>query len=342
MAKRKNISKSHSDIEPYPKRRSNRLKCALADVKLAIPTYRASEIVSAVASSSFEAQSTDAQKNLQDLLEMPEDIFREVLRHLDPQDLLNLFHSASVFRTFLLHKSSAPTWAAARANLPGLPPRIKSMNEASYASFLFDKHCEICQVPYASGQNTFWDIQMRVCSACQFSRSIFLPENSFEFQPQPPFIDKKEFLSLVPTMFCGSLGGWMPKIVQNHLTQYEEMVTDEDSFKQWRARMNKEREERRKWCDYHYDWLRIDAERCERQMEQRKEGNLEIWRTRYKDITVRLIALGWKEEVIPTQLAQHPQVKKLQQLTDEEWIEISPTLVEYIKTQIQDAGMVET
>lgn len=38
----------------------------------------------------------------------------------------------------------------------------------------------------------------------------------------------------------------MPKIVQNHLTQYEEMVTDEDSFKQWRARMNKEREERRK------------------------------------------------------------------------------------------------
>lgn len=78
MAKRKNISKSHSDIEPYPKRRSNRLKCALADVKLAIPTYRASEIVSAVASSSFEAQSTDAQKNLQDLLEMPEDIFREV------------------------------------------------------------------------------------------------------------------------------------------------------------------------------------------------------------------------------------------------------------------------
>ncbi|KAJ4495453.1 hypothetical protein C8R41DRAFT_762689 [Lentinula lateritia] len=99
--------------------------------------------VSTDSGSHSKAEPVGPLKSLQDLPEMPLDIIHEVLGYLDPQDLLNLLNSTRGFRSFLLKDSSVPLWTTARANVPELPPLIKGMDEVSFASLLFDKHCEV-------------------------------------------------------------------------------------------------------------------------------------------------------------------------------------------------------
>ncbi|KAJ3868037.1 hypothetical protein EV359DRAFT_78054 [Lentinula novae-zelandiae] len=333
MVKRKSAPEPDSAIEPSPKRRSSRLKSAMTANVREFPVFRPLK-VSTDSGSHLKAEPVGALKSLQDLPEMPLDIIHEVLGYLDPQDLFNLLNSTRGFRSFLLKDSSAPLWTTARANVPELPPFIKGMDEVSYASLLFDKHCEVCQVQRPN-QQIDCDIQMRICSACRGAGSTFLREDYLEFQPQPPFIDKMEFLSLIPSIYYKS--GWMPEIVQDYLAQYEEMVTDADSFDAWKEKMKEERGQRDDWSFKHRNWLAICEERRKRQMELRREENDKIRSTRCTVITGRLLALGWKEDDIPPRLAEHPYVKKYQQLTDQEWMKIGPTLVEYLKTQIQEA-----
>ncbi|KAJ3877449.1 hypothetical protein F5051DRAFT_329897 [Lentinula edodes] len=114
------------------------------------PVFRplVTQKVSTDSGSHSKAEPVGALKSLQDLPEMPLDIIHEVLGYLGPQDLLNLLNSTRGFRSFLLQDSSAPLWATARANVPELPPLIKGMDEVSYASLLFDKHCEVRQPPW--------------------------------------------------------------------------------------------------------------------------------------------------------------------------------------------------
>ncbi|KAF8828137.1 hypothetical protein HHX47_DHR4001031 [Lentinula edodes] len=283
MVKRKNAPEPDSAIEPSPKRRSSRLKSTMAANVREFPVFRplVTQKVSTDSGSHSKTEPVGALKSLQDLPEMPLDIIHEVslpsvvvLGYLGPQDLHNLLNSTRGFRSFLLKDSSAPLWATARANVPELPPLIKGMDEVSYASLLFDKHCE---------------------------------------------------------------SGWMPEIVQDYLAQYEEMVTDTDSFMAWKEKMKEERGQRDDWSLKHRNWLDICAERRKRQIELRQQEIDKIRSTRCTVITGRLIALGWKEDDIPPRLAEHPYVKKPQQLTDQEWIKIGPTLVEYLKTQIQEA-----
>ncbi|KAJ3756590.1 hypothetical protein EV360DRAFT_10905, partial [Lentinula raphanica] len=80
---------------------------------------------------------------LRNLLELPLEIIYEVLRHLSTKELLNLSNAVEMFRTFLLQKSSASIWTAARANVPDLPPLMEGMDEVAYARMLFDDRCQV-------------------------------------------------------------------------------------------------------------------------------------------------------------------------------------------------------
>ncbi|KAJ3771473.1 hypothetical protein FB446DRAFT_740490 [Lentinula raphanica] len=336
MVKRKDAPTSmETDHEPCAKRRSTRLmnaRDAMANARI-FPTFRTQTIAPEDNSKAAPTTNVSAPKSLRNLLELPLEIIYEVLRHLSTKDLLNLSNAVEMFRTFLLQKSSASIWTAARANVPDLPPLMEGMDEVAYARMLFDDRCQICYVRRARGLEMVYALHMRICGYCQRSSPAFSREDSLEIQLQPPLIDQEEFLSFVPHIDQG----WLPSMVQDYMKVYKELVVDEQTLGQWKAKMLEEMKKRDQWSDYHSDWLDICAQRRQRQIELRKKENDVIRLQRFETIINKVIALGFKKDDIPPGLADHPYVTKPQALTEKEWAKIGPTLVEYIKAKIQDA-----
>ena len=63
--------------------------------------------------------------------------------YLHPMDLLNLARTTKDFRSFLMKKSAAPFWKAARKNVEGLPECPEDLSEPQYVNLLFDAHCHV-------------------------------------------------------------------------------------------------------------------------------------------------------------------------------------------------------
>ncbi|KAJ3968214.1 hypothetical protein EV361DRAFT_434894 [Lentinula raphanica] len=104
-------------------------------------------------------------------------------------------------------------------------------------------------------------------------------------------------------------------MVQDYMKVYKELVVDEQTLGQWKAKMLEEMKKRDQWSDYHSDWLDICAQRRQRQIELRKKENDVIRLQRFETIINKVIALGFKKEDIPPGLADHPYVTKPQALT---------------------------
>ncbi|KAI0781594.1 hypothetical protein BC629DRAFT_568188 [Irpex lacteus] len=75
------------------------------------------------------------------LMDMPMDIFLEVMTFLCPLDLLSLSRVSRHFRKILLHRSSKGMWAAARKNARDPPTPPDSLSEPKYANLLFEHNC---------------------------------------------------------------------------------------------------------------------------------------------------------------------------------------------------------
>lgn len=73
-----------------------------------------------------------------------DDRHAQIFGHFMPMDLLNISRTAKVFRQFLMARSSAPLWRAARRNVDGLPDCPSFLSEPAYANLVFDTHCHVC------------------------------------------------------------------------------------------------------------------------------------------------------------------------------------------------------
>ena len=65
------------------------------------------------------------------------------MKYLMPFDLLNLSRTTKAFRLFLMNRSAAPVWKAARRNVAGLPDCPVHLNEPAYANLAFDSGCHV-------------------------------------------------------------------------------------------------------------------------------------------------------------------------------------------------------
>lgn len=74
---------------------------------------------------------------------LPDRIRTQIFGHLMPMDLLNLARTAKVFRRFLMARSAAPLWRAARNNAEDLPDCPSHLSEPEYANLVFDTHCQV-------------------------------------------------------------------------------------------------------------------------------------------------------------------------------------------------------
>ncbi|KAF8602460.1 hypothetical protein BDV93DRAFT_557459 [Ceratobasidium sp. AG-I] len=74
-------------------------------------------------------------------MNLPLEIFMEVVSHTDPGDLLSLAWTCKIMRKVLMAGSAAHVWRTAEDGVLGLPNCPQGMHLASYAALVFTKIC---------------------------------------------------------------------------------------------------------------------------------------------------------------------------------------------------------
>ncbi|KAH9884934.1 hypothetical protein C8Q73DRAFT_796049 [Cubamyces lactineus] len=111
---------------------------------------------------------------LADLMDMPLDIFLEILSHLEPIDLIRLSRSSKHFRSMLMTRRARYLWDAAFRNVdPQIPPCPPYISSPRYAAALFDHYCFACGIERST--NTDFTHILRLCAPC--FKTNFKPGN---------------------------------------------------------------------------------------------------------------------------------------------------------------------
>ncbi|GJE86897.1 hypothetical protein PsYK624_029800 [Phanerochaete sordida] len=278
---------------------------------------------------------------LSGLTNMPLDVIIEVMMNLEPCDLLSLSRTTKTYRDFLMRKSSAFLWKAARSNVEGYPPCPEHMNEAALASFLYTTYCTRCLKP--NTKRIQWDVLARYCKACVTDVGALidteatlatvlrraLPENT-QAEHEYCHTDLWDILPYYdfsqPPWIAGCMWSDVDKL-QQALTeqpeQYKEILEEREESM---VRFRECRKVIKKW---YYQKL-----------EARKDDICAIRDNRYTNILERLRDAGWGTElrrVVNSTTALEafknlPCVKEPRPLTDRIWGNIQGTVVEWLET----------
>ncbi|EJF65453.1 hypothetical protein DICSQDRAFT_99304 [Dichomitus squalens LYAD-421 SS1] len=272
---------------------------------------------------------------LKDMPNMPIDILIEIFRHMHPRDLLNLARTTKDFRAFLMKRSSAPFWKAARQQVNGLPECPAHLTEPAYANLVFFFHCHECLKPNV--KNVIWEFSVRYCSPCKGR----LVEHSYRPLPYDMIQEVREVTSV----------DW------GYLNEYRAATTKGSRYKDLHYLNSEAAEFRAKWTSLSTDEEKktFIAERVEA-VKQRKEFADQMCRwqkaqehfrsqeldtikeARFEAICKRLADEGWAEELElmdKTELAElswQKAARKSQKLTDYGWRSIRAELHHYMET----------
>ncbi|KAI9056904.1 hypothetical protein FKP32DRAFT_1682052 [Trametes sanguinea] len=99
------------------------------------------------------------------VLNVPLDVFYEIMSHLHPVDLLQLARTSKELREHLLSRNSRHLWIAARRNVePPLPDCPHDLSEPHLAHLVFERTCDACGV--GRSVNVDYAVAVRLCRAC--------------------------------------------------------------------------------------------------------------------------------------------------------------------------------
>ncbi|KAI1789102.1 hypothetical protein LXA43DRAFT_1096669 [Ganoderma leucocontextum] len=98
------------------------------------------------------------------IMNLDTDVFREIVSHLHPLDLLHLARTSRLLRKTILARNSIGAWKKSIGSVEGLPACPKDMSESVYAALVFDRHCFLC----GANGSTWVDyaIRLRLCKTC--------------------------------------------------------------------------------------------------------------------------------------------------------------------------------
>ncbi|KAF8597357.1 hypothetical protein BDV93DRAFT_610437 [Ceratobasidium sp. AG-I] len=101
---------------------------------------------------------------LEEIINMPLEIFTEIASHLKLDDLVSLSRASKLLRGTLMTRSAIGIWRAAERNVEGLPLCPPDLNYPQYAVLLFFKSCSICG--NVTTRNLIFGLRARLCSDC--------------------------------------------------------------------------------------------------------------------------------------------------------------------------------
>ncbi|SJL13372.1 uncharacterized protein ARMOST_16814 [Armillaria ostoyae] len=259
---------------------------------------------------------------LEKVMESPLELVFEIFSYLYPIDLIRLSRTTKDLRALLLQRSSEFVWKNTRENVKGLPPLPSYMSEPYYANLVFDTHCQCCSQSTTLVQ---WEAGVRYCKRCL--------EYSGTFTTQCPDL-WSPLLQLVPLFEQKVSVGRYSDRIRSWLHVPSIRLLEEESHKgfgdSWLIRKNEELSSRRANARALEQWAKeraadrsseLEAVRCER----------------FKEVTDRLTALGWGEEIAKLEdvsvLKYHKLVWQAKPLTERIWTNISEILVGHMRSQ---------
>ncbi|OBZ76297.1 hypothetical protein A0H81_03045 [Grifola frondosa] len=145
------------------------------ETRLRVPQQTLPELCRDISASDFSPQTLCSIEHHQQptstpapFERFPVDIFYEILRWLEPLDLLQCARVSKRCRAVTLSPDAKPYWAAALRNVPGLPERAPDISEPRYAFLVFERFCEVCG---AEGQlEVSYSYGCRLCGKCWEAR----------------------------------------------------------------------------------------------------------------------------------------------------------------------------
>ncbi|KDR76602.1 hypothetical protein GALMADRAFT_247009 [Galerina marginata CBS 339.88] len=106
------------------------------------------------------------EKNLSLLPTMPLDVLFEILRRLNPMDIVNVARTSKIFRETLTSHGAVTVWKAARERR-GAPEPPSDMTEPGWAALLFGNACQNCGAKQVKAVDFM--LRRRLCLKCKKS-----------------------------------------------------------------------------------------------------------------------------------------------------------------------------
>ncbi|KAG9001003.1 hypothetical protein FRB94_005027 [Tulasnella sp. JGI-2019a] len=164
---------------------------------------------------------------------LPLDVVHEILRWLQPIDLLQLARSTKTLRSHLMNRASLSVWKAARGNVIGGTPECPEyMSEPAFARLLFANECFVCgklggSLGPRQGWRIYWTIQMRCCPNCVFNSFItrrFIHEHI-------PEIENTELVAeLLPSAYMKRHKRWTSRYYVSAIQEMATAIEDHENL----------------------------------------------------------------------------------------------------------------
>ncbi|KAI0675150.1 hypothetical protein C8Q78DRAFT_1162389 [Trametes maxima] len=273
---------------------------------------------------------------LKDMPGMPLDILIEIFSLMHPRDLLNLARTSKEFRAFLVSRSSAPFWKAARQQVEDLPECPPFLSEPQYANLLFFTYCHKCLKPNI--QTIIWEFYVRYCQTCK--NAMLVPDDygcaeDYFYKSVQEVTGVKGPLFITAHIFAsgrsryGHLYLHKPDF-ETAKAQWNTKTTDQEKvrFAEDLANATRERETA---INALKTWKVNQASTRATELE-------DIKRARYESIVKRLREEGWGEEIdkmtphIVYDLIHHKAVRKAQKLTEGGWQSIKHDVLTHMES----------
>ncbi|CAE6438796.1 unnamed protein product [Rhizoctonia solani] len=105
------------------------------------------------------------------IVNVPMDIFAQIMSFLQPVDIHSLSRTNKKFRRLLMNRSARNIWRVAERNVPNLPPCPNHLTEPQYAALMFGKWCSMCGGTANVSRRMDELLLVRLCAGCR-ERSI--------------------------------------------------------------------------------------------------------------------------------------------------------------------------
>ncbi|KAG9008181.1 hypothetical protein FRB93_006749 [Tulasnella sp. JGI-2019a] len=256
---------------------------------------------------------------------LPLDVVHEVLRWLQPIDLLQLARSTKTLRSHLMSKVSFSVWKASRENVIGGTPECPEyMSEPAFARLLFANECFACGKPGNNAQcPIYWTIQMRCCPKCVFDSFV---ARTYVEEYIPEIENTVLVVELLPSAYMKrhrrrARRYYVPAIremaaaIEDHENLILARVSGaEGAFKEFkntqRTKMAAMEKDVRVFATWYIEHERLVHER-----------NRELEKQREQSFTAKLLAEGYHPDDVA---ATYGPFNSTEPLTDEVWTAIRP------------------
>ncbi|TRM56571.1 hypothetical protein BD626DRAFT_635682 [Schizophyllum amplum] len=272
------------------------------------------------------------KRELSAFMDLPLEIHLEIYSYVGPKDLLYLSRTSKNIRTIIMGQSARFLWKHSFARVKDLPPVHFKLNEAQYASLMYERICEYCRA-YNAG-TIAWCIGVRCCKKCL--NQFFYKDDELPMLPSPTETTNiwHEMSDLVPGVdgltMTGDRRTFYPRDTIDGYVAEAEQIASQDEWEEWFEHKLKLRKITETNIQPYVDWEKACQERGANERDK-------IRNQRLKFIRARLTCIGYRYQIefldkhAPKKLEKHKALRKTHELSDATWPEVADDLIAFME-----------